>query len=101
MDKKKEVETLRQLWPALQGSITNVRKPCINKNCEACRRGDKHPATIFTYWDGKKKRCMYVPKTFVNELKKALINGRKLEKEMKKMGPYLIREYRRKRDTKR
>lgn len=96
MNKKKVSETLMRLWPAVQGSITNVRKPCIKKDCEVCRRGDKHPATIFTYWQNKKHRCMYVPNALVDELKKALNNGRKLEREMKKMGPYLIREYRKK-----
>lgn len=99
---KKEMigkEELFKLWPAVQGSITKVRKPCINKNCEACRSGEKHPATLLTYWEGKRHRCMYVPKAFVLELKQALRNGRKLEKMMKDMGPYLIWEYRMKRSA--
>lgn len=87
-------DKLVRLWPAIQGSITKIRKPCINKNCKACKRGDKHEATILTYWDGEKRRCMYVPKALVSELKEALKNGRKIEKMMKEMGPYLIREYR-------
>ena len=96
-EKKKEDRGLERLWPAIQGSISEVRKPCVNKNCEKCRSGEKHPATILTYWIGKKHYCMYVPKALVPELKRALKNGRKLEKMMKEMGPRLIREYRRKR----
>ena len=92
-----ERESLTDLWPAMQGSISEVRKPCINKECEVCRRGEKHPATILTYWAGKKQRCMYVPKALVPELRQALQKGRKLEKLMKEMGPYLIKEYRMKR----
>jgi len=92
-------DEVARLWPAAQGSITNVRKPCINKSCETCRRGEKHPATILTYWKDKKHYCMYVPKGLVRELKEALQNGRKIEKMMKEMGPYLIREYREKRKS--
>lgn len=90
-------ERLTELWPAVQGSISEVRKPCINKDCEVCRSGEKHPATILTYWVGKKHRCMYIPKDFVPEMRHALENGRKLENLMKEMGPYLIKEYRMKR----
>lgn len=99
--KKKRIEEIPALlWPAIQGSITDVWKHCISKHCKVCRRGDKHPATILTYWDGKKHYGMYVPKALVKKLKQALRNGRKLEKLMKKMGPYLIREYRMKRKAK-
>ena len=101
MNKKEGLKTVIRLWPAIQGSITKVRKPCIKKECEICKRGEKHEATIFTYWENKKHKCMYVPKGLVSELKKALINGRKIEKLMKGMGVYLIKEYRRKQREKR
>jgi hypothetical protein len=101
MSKKDLSKALDQLWPAVQGSITSVRKPCIKKGCKACLSGEKHAATIFTYWDGKKQRCMYVPQGMVEELKQALDNGRKLEKAMKEMGPCLIREYRKKQEKER
>lgn len=96
MDKKNGLKRVMRLWPAIQGSITKVRKPCIKEECEICKRGEKHEATILTYWENKKHKCMYVPKGLVSELKKALRNGRKIEKLMKEMGAYLIKEYRRK-----
>ena len=90
------LEKVSRLWPAVQGSLSEVRKPCIRKDCAACRRGDKHAATIFTYWQEGKQRCMYVPQGMVARMRQALRNGRELEGMMKELGPYLIKEYRRK-----
>ena len=62
MDKKEVSGTLKRLWPAVQGSITEVQNTCIKKDCEVCRRGDKHPATILTYWDDKSIAVCMFPK---------------------------------------
>ena len=52
---------LQKLWPAIKGSLAEVRKPCIRPNCPACARGDKHPAFILSFTDKGRRRCMYVP----------------------------------------
>ena len=88
---------LPALWPPLKGSLALVRKPCVRKNCPACARGDKHPAWIFSFSDGKRRRCMYVPRELVPLLRQGLKNGRRLEQLLFALGPDLLRAHRQQR----
>ena len=95
---------LRQVesfWPAIKGSLAKVHKPCIRPNCAACARGDKHPAFILSFTDQGRRRCMYVPAEMVPRLRQALQNGKALETLLYGLGPELLRQYRRQRDTSR
>jgi hypothetical protein len=90
---------LEQLWPAIKGSLSEVRKPCIRPNCAACARGDKHPAFILSFTAKGRRRCMYVPTELVSQLQQALHNGKALEALLYEMGPELLRQYRQQRDA--
>jgi hypothetical protein len=81
-------------WPALKGSLAQVYKPCIRPNCTACARGHKHPNYLLTFTEKGRRRCLYVPKPVVPLLKRALDNGRRIEKLLYEMGPALLRENR-------
>jgi hypothetical protein len=81
-------------WPALKGSLAQVYKPCIRPNCAACARGDKHPNYLLSFTEKGRRRCLYVPKSMVPRLKRALENGRRIERLLYEMGPALLREYR-------
>jgi len=94
-------QQLEKLWPAIKGSLAEVRKPCIRSNCPACARGDKHPAFILSYTDRGRRRCMYVPTELVPPLQQALRNGKTLEQLLYQMGPELLRHYRQQRDASR
>src|ERR1039458_7656629 len=59
---------LQKLWPAIKGSLSEVRKPCIRPNCAACASGDKHPAFMLSFTDQGRRRCMYVPAELVPQL---------------------------------
>ena len=85
-------------WPAVLGTMAEVRKPCVRPPCRACAEGRKHPAVIFTYMDQGRRRCLYVPQDLVATLRQALRNGRHLEQRLRRMGADLIRDYRRQRD---
>ena len=87
-----------KLWPAIKGSLAEVRKPCIRPNCPACARGDKHPAFILSFTDQGRRRCMYVPAAFVPQLRQALRNGKTLEGLLYQLGPELLRQYRKQRE---
>ena len=87
------------LWPALKGSLARVYKPCIRKNCAACARGDKHPAWLLSFTLHGRRRCVYVPLALVSDIRKALINGRKIEALLYKMGAAMVREHHRIRET--
>lgn len=90
---------LEQLWPPIKGSLAQVRKPCIRPHCPACARGDKHPAFILSFTDQGRRRCMYVPAELVPQLQQALRNGKALEALLYRLGPELLRHYRRQRDA--
>src|SRR5438132_12558691 len=93
------VHQFEKLWPAIKGSLTEVRKPCIRPNCPACARGDKHPAFILSFTDKGRRRCMYVPAELVPQLRQALRNGKALEALLYQLGPELLRRYRKERDA--
>jgi len=93
------VHQFEKLWPAIKGSLAEVRKPCIRPNCPACARGDKHPAFILSFTDKGRRRCMYVPAELVPQLRQALRNGKALEALLYQLGPELLRQYRKERDA--
>ena len=88
------LKKLLPLWPALKGSLAQVRKPCIRPNCAACARGDKHPNYLLAFTEKGRRRCVYVPQDMVPLLQHALQNGRRVEQLLYEMGPALVREYR-------
>lgn len=90
---------IQGLWPALKGSLAKIYKPCIRKNCPACARGDKHPAWIFTVSQKGRRRCLYVPEALVPAIRLAIRNGRRVEELLCRMGPTLVKAYRRQRDN--
>ena len=94
------LQQLTKLWPAIKGSMAQVRKTCLRPNCRTCASGDKHPAFILSFTQGGKRRCMYVPKELVPLLERALRNGRQIETLLYDLGPMLLRQHRQQRDSK-
>ena len=88
---------LAETYPLAKGSLALVRRPCIRKKCRACESGRKHPAWIFTFRQGGRQHCRYVPKDLVGPLRQALANGRRLEALLVEAGADLIADYRRER----
>jgi hypothetical protein len=86
---------LASLWPALKGSMAKVYKPCIRAHCPACTRGDKHPAWLLSFSARGQRKTMYVPLALVPTIKKAIQNGRKIERLLAQAGPQLLRSHRR------
>ena len=84
------LENLTALWPALKGSLAQVREPCIRPGCRACARGDKHPNWLLSFSEKGRRRCLYVPKAMVSVVRGALKNGRRIEQLLYEMGPALL-----------
>ena len=74
--------------------MAQVRKTCRRPNCQTCARGDEHPAFIFFFTQGGKRRSMYVPKELEPLLERALRNGRQIETLLYELGPRLLRQHR-------
>jgi len=87
-------DKLLKCWPGLKGSLAQVYKPCIRPHCVVCARGDKHPNYLLAFTEKGRRRCLYVPKSMVPILKRALENGRRIERLLYEMGPALLQEYR-------
>ena len=84
------------LWPVAKGSLARVARPCARpKECAACVSGRRHPMWIFTFRQGGRLRCRYVPAELAPLLRRALAHGRKLEKRLIDEGVALIERYRR------
>jgi hypothetical protein len=96
-DPRAFMEELAGLWPLAKGSLVQVRKPCIRPQCEACRSGRKHRAWLFSFTQDGKRRCRYVPLELVPTLRKALDNGRQLERRLVELGAELLQRYRQER----
>lgn len=94
------LQQLSQLWPAIKGSLAQIRKTCLRPGCKACARGDKHPAFILSFTHGGKRRCMYVPKELVPVFERALQNGRQIETLLYELGPALLQQHRQQRTHK-
>jgi hypothetical protein len=90
---------IQGLWPAAKGSLARIYKPCIRKNCPACARGDKHPAWILTVSQKGHRTCLYVPEDLVPAIRLAIRNGRRLEELLGRMGPVIVKAYRKQRDN--
>lgn len=98
-DQQAFLDEVAGLWPLAKGSLTFVRKPCIRPNCPACKAGRKHKAIFFSFTEGGKRRCRYVPAELAPVLRQALANGRRLQRRLSELGAALIDAYRRQRDA--
>ena len=78
------------LWPVAKGSLTLTRSPCTRKGCKACASGAKHPKWLFTFREGGKLRGLYVRPPHAARIRRAIANGRELERLMVEAGRGLV-----------
>lgn len=84
-------------WPALLGSLSLRRSPCIRENCPACRSGERHPSYVL-YGRLKGRRIsVYVPEELVPEVQRCLDNGRALQELLYEAAPRCIKALKRER----
>jgi len=79
-----------KLWPAAKGSVAEIHKPCVRSGCRACAEGRGHKAFIFSYKDGKRRHCLYVPVKMVAIVRKAIANGRQIEQLLSRAGSQMV-----------
>ena len=78
------------LWPVAKGSFSQTRSPCTRKHCKACASGLKHPKLLFTFREDGKLRGLYVRPAHAERLRRAIANGRKLERVITAAGRDLV-----------
>jgi hypothetical protein len=67
------------LWPAVLGSLSFRRSPCIRPNCPACLSGEKHPSYVLYGRQQGRRFSLYVPEELVPQVQRWLDNGRALQ----------------------
>jgi hypothetical protein len=86
-----------RLWPAVLGSLSFRRSPCVRENCPACRSGEQHPAYVL-YGRVKGRRvAVYVPEELVPDVRRGLDNGRALQDLLQQAAPRYIKALKRER----
>ncbi len=85
-------------WPALLGSLSLRRSPCIRENCPACRSGEQHPSYVLYSRRLKGRRIsVYVPEELVPQVQRCLDKGRALQELLYEAAPRYIKAVKRER----
>jgi len=84
-------------WPALLGSLSLRRSPCIRENCPACRSGEQHPSHVLYVRLKGRRVSVYVPEELVPEVQRCLDNGRALQELLYEAAPRYIKALKRER----
>ena len=85
------------LWPAVLGSLSFRRSPCVRENCPACMSGEQHPSYVL-YGRLKRRRvAVYVPEELAPEVRRSLDNGHALQELLQQAAPRYIKALKRER----
>jgi hypothetical protein len=75
------------LWPAILGSLSLRRSPCVREHCPACRSGEQHPSYVLYGRVQGRRLALYVPEELVPEVRRSLDNGRALQELLYQAAP--------------
>jgi len=76
-----------RLWPVALGSLALRRSPCVRERCHACETGEKHASyVLYGRRENGRRFSLYIPDRYVPEVRRALENGRTLQKLLYEAG---------------
>ena len=82
-------------FPAILGSLSLRRAPCIRANCRACQSGEQHASWVL-YGRAKGRRfSIYVPENLVPEVQRCLDKGRVLQELLFEAGSRYVKALKR------
>jgi hypothetical protein len=87
-------------WPALLGSLSYRRTRCGQPNCAACRSGEQHRNYVLYGRHKGRRFAIYVPEDLVEEVRRAVDNGRALQELLVQAGPRYVTALKRARQSK-
>jgi hypothetical protein len=85
------------LWPALLGSLSFRRSPCVRENCLACMSGEQHPSYVLYGRQKGRRIAVYVPEELVAEVRRGLDNGRALQELLQQAAARYVKALKRER----
>ena len=84
-------DRLADVGPAILGSLSLRRSPCIRENCRACLSGEKHPSYVL-FGSAKGRRfSVYVPENLVPQVQRCLENGRAVQELLYEAAPRYVK----------
>jgi hypothetical protein len=88
------------LWPALLGSLSYRRTRCMQPNCAACQSGEQHRSYVLYGRHEGRRFAIYVPDDLIDEVRRAVDNGRALQDLLMLAGPRYVEALKRARKSK-
>jgi len=85
------------LWPALLGSLSFRRSPCVRENCPACMSGEQHPSYVLYGRQKGRRIAVYVPEELVAGVRRGWDNGRALQELLQQGAPRYVKAVKRER----
>ena len=85
------------LWPAVLGSLSLRRSPCIREDCPACLSGEQHQSYVLYGRVSGRRIAVYVPEELVPEVQRGLDNGRALQELLQQAAPRYVKALKRER----
>ncbi|MGB7025564.1 MAG: DUF6788 family protein [Candidatus Acidiferrales bacterium] len=88
------------LWPAVLGSLSYRRTRCTQANCAACQSGEQHRSYVLYGRHEGRRFAIYVPEDLIDEVRRAVDNGRALQDLLMQAGPRYVEALKRARQSK-
>src|SRR5437870_6673461 len=85
------------LGPAVLGSLSLRRSPCVRENCPACLSGEQHQSYVLYSRLNGRRFSVYVPEELVPELRRCVDNGRALQELLQEAAPRYVKALKRER----
>ena len=85
---EREAASLR---PAVLGSLSLRRSPCIREHCPACLAGEQHSSYVLYGRVQGRRYAVYVPEELVPEVRRCLDHGRALQELLYQAAPRYIK----------
>jgi hypothetical protein len=86
-----------ELWPAILGSLSLRRSPCIRADCPACLSGEQHQSHVLYGRLSGRRIAVYVPEELVLEVQRCVDNGRALQELLQQAAPRYVKALKRER----
>ena|SRR5215510_239841 len=83
------------LWPAIFGSLSLRRAPCVRENCVACQSGEQHPSYVLYGRRQGRRFSVYIPEELVPEVRRCLENGQALHEALYEAAPRYVKALKR------
>jgi hypothetical protein len=88
----------KDLGPAVLGSLSLRRSPCVREHCTACLSGEQHASHVLYGRLQGRRFAVYVPEELVAEIRRCLDNGRALQELLYQAAPRYVKALKRERE---